>query len=102
VEARSKRNGYRALLDAKLTELVLYAKELCPEAVVETSTIQYEDEDGHVDVFPPPAVPEAQEERIDWHWPGARRRFLRKRACIFSARFLTRRSAKEPGSLRYA
>lgn len=65
MEARSKRNGYRALLDAKLTELVLYAKELCPEAVVETSTIQYEDEDGHVDVFPPPAVPEAQEERIE-------------------------------------
>ncbi len=65
MEAHSKRNGYRALLDAKLTELALYAKELCPDAVVETSTIHYEDEDGHVEVFPPPALPEAQEDRIE-------------------------------------
>jgi hypothetical protein len=65
VEARSKRTGYKALLDAKLTELALYAKKLCPKAIVETSTVQYEDEDGHVDVLPPPAVPEAQEEAIE-------------------------------------
>jgi hypothetical protein len=65
VEARPKKNGYRALLDAKLSELALYAKELCPEAVVETSSIQYEDEDGHVEVFPPPVLSEAQEESIE-------------------------------------
>ncbi len=65
MEARSRRDGYRAVLDAKLTELALYAKELCPEAVVETSTIQYEDEDGHVEVFPPPALAEEQEENIE-------------------------------------
>lgn len=65
MEARTKRDGYRALLDAKLTELTLYAKELCPDAAVETSTIQYEDEDGHVEVFPPPTLAEAQEERIE-------------------------------------
>ena len=35
------KNGYRTLLDAKLTELALYAKQRCPEAVVETSSIQY-------------------------------------------------------------
>ncbi len=64
MEARSKRNG-RALLDAKLTELALYAKELCPDAVVETSSIRYEDEDGHVEVFPPPTLLEAQEEKIE-------------------------------------
>jgi hypothetical protein len=46
----------RAMLDAKLTELMLYAKELCPEARVEANTIQYEDEDGHVKVFPPHAL----------------------------------------------
>ena len=60
---------YRALLDAKLTELALYAKELCPEAAVEASPLQYEDEyedeDGHVKVFPPPGLSEAEEERIE-------------------------------------
>ena len=34
--------AYRALLDDKLTELMLYAKELCPEAVVEVSSISLE------------------------------------------------------------
>ena len=29
----------RALIDAKLTELGLYAKELCPEGAVEMSTV---------------------------------------------------------------
>ena len=53
------------LLDAKLTELALYAKELCPDAVVETSTIQYEDDDGHIEVFPPPVLSEEQEEKIE-------------------------------------
>lgn len=55
----------RQLLDATLTELSLYAKELCPEAVVEVSTVRYEDEDGHVEVFPPPTVGEEEEERIE-------------------------------------
>jgi hypothetical protein len=55
----------RALLDRKLTELLLYAKELCPEARVETSTIQYEDEDGHVKVFPPPALSEEDVDRVE-------------------------------------
>lgn len=56
---------YRALQDAKLTELALYAKELCPEAAVEASPLQYEDEDGHILVFPPPGLSEAEEERIE-------------------------------------
>ncbi len=57
--------AYRALLDEKLIELALYAKELCPEAVVEVSAMSYEDEDGHVDIFPPPSLPEEEEERIE-------------------------------------
>ncbi|HJY84193.1 MAG TPA: hypothetical protein VKK81_24290 [Candidatus Binatia bacterium] len=57
--------AYRDLLDDKLTELALYAKELCPEAVVEVSATSYEDEDGHVDIFPPPSLPEEEEERIE-------------------------------------
>lgn len=36
-----------------------------PDAVVETKSIQYEDEDGHVEVFPPPALAEAQEDKIE-------------------------------------
>lgn len=55
----------RRLLDLKLTELVLYAKELCPEAEVEASTITYEDEDGRVEIFPPPTLSEAEEERLE-------------------------------------
>jgi hypothetical protein len=43
---------YREMLDDKLTELALYAKELCPEAVVEVSKVQYEDEDGAIYIFP--------------------------------------------------
>ncbi len=56
---------YRALLDAKLTELALYAKELCPTGAVEASTIQYEDEDGRIAVFPPPTLSETEEEAIE-------------------------------------
>jgi hypothetical protein len=55
----------RALLDRKLTELLLYAKELCPEARVEVSTIQHEDEDGHVQVFPPPTLSEEDVDRVE-------------------------------------
>jgi hypothetical protein len=56
---------YRALLDTKLTELMLYAKELCPDARVEASTLQYEDEDGHIRVFPPPMLSEAEVDRVE-------------------------------------
>src|SRR5262249_15908335 len=57
--------AYRALLDEKLTELALFAKELCPDAVVEVSSTSYEDEDGHVLIFPPPSLPEEEEERVE-------------------------------------
>ncbi len=58
-------DDYRKLLETQLTELSLYAKALCPEATIEVSTVQYEDEDGHVDVFPPPHLEEEEEERIE-------------------------------------
>ncbi|MGH9428767.1 MAG: hypothetical protein ACRD2L_20970 [Terriglobia bacterium] len=57
--------AYRDLLKDKLTELALYAKELCPDAVVEVSSASYEDEDGHVIIFPPPGLPEEEEERVE-------------------------------------
>jgi hypothetical protein len=62
---RDNYRAYRSLLDAKLTELALYAKELCPEAVVEVKATSYEDEDGHVSIFPPSSLSEEEEERIE-------------------------------------
>lgn len=62
---RNDYREYRETLDAKLTELALYAKELCPNAVVEASTVQYEDEDGAVYIFPPPSLSEDEEERLE-------------------------------------
>ncbi len=65
MEPRASRDDRGALVDVKLTELALYAKELCPPAAVEVSATRYEDEDGHVEVFPPPVFSEAEEERIE-------------------------------------
>jgi len=45
--------AYRALLDDKLTELALYTKELCPEAVVEVSAISYTTKTGTLIFFLP-------------------------------------------------
>jgi hypothetical protein len=65
VEPDLRRQDRRKLLDAKLVELALYAKDLCPDAKVEMSTRQYEDEDGYVDVFPPPTLSEGEEDRLE-------------------------------------
>jgi hypothetical protein len=61
----SLRDDRRALVDAKLTELGLYAKELCPEGAVEMSAVRYEDEDGHVTLVVPPTFPEQEEDRLE-------------------------------------
>ena len=55
----------RMLLDAKLTELALYVKELCPEAEVDASALTYEDEDGRVRIFPPPTLTESDADRLE-------------------------------------
>jgi hypothetical protein len=44
---------------------MLYAKELCPGALVDISSLQYEDEDGHVEIVPPAKWPEADVDRLD-------------------------------------
>ncbi len=61
----SLKDDRRALLDAKLTELGLYAKELCPEGAVEMTTARYEDEDGHVTLVVPPTCSEEDEDHIE-------------------------------------
>ena len=65
MDTTSRPNHRRALLDAKLTELMLFAKQLCPSAAVEGSAIQYEDEDGRVEMFPPPILSETEEDRVE-------------------------------------
>jgi len=62
---RTSASERRALLDAKLTELVLLTKELCPSATVEASDLAYEDEDGHVDIFTPAHLSDAEEDSIE-------------------------------------
>jgi hypothetical protein len=55
----------RALLDARLTELVLLTKGLCPSATVEASTLPYEDEDGWVQIFTPSHLSDAEEDSVE-------------------------------------
>ena len=47
------RAARRTLVGQYLTEVSLLAKALCPEAQVEATTERYEDEDGHVRIYPP-------------------------------------------------
>ena len=63
--AQHETSDRRTAVDAKLTELMLYAKELCPSAVVDISSLQYEDEDGHVEVFPPPSLADIEVDRME-------------------------------------
>ena len=50
----------RTLVGQYLTEVSLLAKALCPEAHVEATTESYEDEDGHVRIYPPAGLQEGQ------------------------------------------
>jgi hypothetical protein len=40
------------LVDNYLTEISLLAKRLCPDARIEATTETFEDEDGHVRIYP--------------------------------------------------
>lgn len=53
------------LLETKLSELTLLIKELSPQARIEISFEQHEDEDAHVDVYPPPMVRAEEITRIE-------------------------------------
>jgi hypothetical protein len=50
----------RTLVGRYLTEVSLLAKALCPKARVEATTESYEDEDGHVRIYPPAGFSEGQ------------------------------------------
>ena len=53
----SERKG---LVDNYLTELSVLAKRLCPEARIEATTEVFEDEDGHVRIYPPAGLKEEE------------------------------------------
>jgi hypothetical protein len=48
------------LVDNYLTELSLLAKRLCPDARIEATTEAFEDEDGHVRIYPPAGINEEE------------------------------------------
>ena len=54
------RAARRTIVDKYLIEVSLLAKELCPTAQVEATTERYEDEDGHVRIYPPVGWSEGQ------------------------------------------
>ena len=55
----------RTLVDHYLTEMGLYAKQLCPKAKVEILTTSYEGEDGHVRVFLPVRLTDRKITRLE-------------------------------------
>jgi hypothetical protein len=55
----------RLLIDKSLTEVSLFAKELCPMAMVEATLATYEDEDGHVWIYPPAGLTDSQIEALE-------------------------------------
>jgi len=50
----------KTLVDLYLTEPSLLAKRLCPDARIEATTEAFEDEDGHVRIYPPGGIREEE------------------------------------------
>jgi hypothetical protein len=55
----------RLIIDKCLTDVSLFAKALCPAAKVEATPERYEDEDGHVRVYPPAGLTDSQIEELE-------------------------------------
>jgi hypothetical protein len=55
----------RVLVDRYLTELSLLAKQLCPKARIEATMEGFEDEDGHIRIYPPAGMREKEVEEIE-------------------------------------
>jgi hypothetical protein len=53
------------LLETKLSELTALIKDLSPQARVEISFEQYEDEDAHIHVYPQPSIEAGEVTRIE-------------------------------------
>lgn len=55
----------RQLLESQLSHLAALIQDLAPQAQVEITFEQYEDEDAHVYVYPPQAMPAEEVERLE-------------------------------------
>ncbi len=55
---------YRNRLDAAVTVLSLFIRDLCPEAGLEISFVRYEDEDAHIWISLPATLIEEEREEI--------------------------------------
>ena len=55
---------YRTRLDAAVTALSLFIRDLCPEAQLEVSFVRYEDEDAHIWVLLPSAIADEGREHV--------------------------------------
>ncbi len=55
----------KSLIDNYLTDLSLLAKRLCPESRIEATTETFEDEDGHVRIYPPAGMREEENAEIE-------------------------------------
>jgi pyruvate-formate lyase-activating enzyme len=53
------------LLDAHLSELAVFIKDLAPESRIEISLARYEDEDAHISIFLPPETEAEEVKRIE-------------------------------------
>jgi hypothetical protein len=65
MDEATSRAARRSVVDTYLTEVSHLAKELCPAAQVEATTERYEDEDGHVRIYPPPGLSQSQIAEIE-------------------------------------
>jgi hypothetical protein len=55
----------RLLIDKYLTEVSIFAKELCPTATVEATVATYEAEDGQVRIYAPAGLTDSQIEALE-------------------------------------
>jgi hypothetical protein len=53
------------LIDKCLTEISLFAKELCPTSKIEATLTCHEDEDGHVRIFLPAGLTDSQVDELE-------------------------------------
>jgi hypothetical protein len=60
MDEAATRADRRTLVSQYLTEVSLFAQQLCPEARVEDTTERYEDEDGHLRLYPPAGLNQRQ------------------------------------------
>ncbi|MGH9426545.1 MAG: hypothetical protein ACRD2L_09615 [Terriglobia bacterium] len=57
-------SNYRGRLDAAVTTLSFFIRDVCPEAGLEISFVRYEDEDAHIWISLPSTLTEEEREDI--------------------------------------